>query len=102
MNNDVNWLMSERTIVRKVQTHGKQETFEKPELERVKQGETMVFNAHVNVEGMPEVMHLKKATIFSNVPNGGTWEIISDEGTAVGGRGSAPSPIMYFLMIILS
>jgi uncharacterized OsmC-like protein len=88
--------MSEKTIVRKIPEAGKQETFGKPELVKVKQGEQMIFNAHVNVEGMPEGKFLKKATIFSNVPNGGTWEILSDEGTAVGGRGSAPSPIMYF------
>lgn len=96
MNNELNWMMSEKTIVRKIEQAGVQETFSKPELVRVKQGEKMFFNAHINVEEMPAGKHLKKATVFSNVPNGGTWEIISDEGTAVGGRGSAPSPIMYF------
>ncbi|MCG8446676.1 MAG: OsmC family protein [Hyphomicrobiales bacterium] len=96
MNDTVSWTMREDTIVRKVDREGSQETFGDPALEKVKQGQTMQFNAHVNVEALPQGKHLKKATIFSNVPNGGTWEIISDEGTAVGGRGSAPSPIMYF------
>ena len=96
MNDTVSWTMREDTIVRKVDRQGSQETFGDPALEKVKQGQTMQFNAHVNVEALPQGKHLKKATIFSNVPNGGTWEIISDEGTAVGGRGSAPSPIMYF------
>ncbi|TQV74172.1 OsmC family protein [Exilibacterium tricleocarpae] len=93
---DVNWTMNERTIVRKTNREGVQETFVSPHLTKVKQGERMQFDAHINVESLPQGQHLKKATIFSNVPNGGTWELISDEGTAVGGRGTAPSPLMYF------
>lgn len=93
---DIAWEMNDRTIVRKVQTTPHQNTLPDPTLEKVKQGERMRFDAHVNVESMAEGMHLKKVTIFSNVPNGGTWELISDEGTAVGGRGTAPSPLMYF------
>lgn len=92
----VEWQMSDRTIVRKVEQEPTQATFEPPHLTRVKQGERMVFDAHVDIEPLPEGRHLKKATIFSNVPNGGTWEVVSDEGTAVGGRGTAPSPLMYF------
>ena len=93
---NVSWAMSPRTIVRKVEDEPKQATLPDPHLKKVKEGERMRFDAHINVESMPEGMHLKKATIFSNVPNGGVWEVISDEGTAVGGRGSAPSPLMYF------
>ena len=95
--NDVSWDMSDRTIVRRVSdAPAAQQTLPDPYLERVKQGERLQFDAHVNVESMPEGMHLKKVTIFSNVPEGGTWELISDEGMAVGGRGTAPSPLMYF------
>ena len=93
---DVSWDMSARTIVRKVDDAPQQQTLPDPSLKKVKEGERMRFDAHVNVESLPEGMHLKKATIFSNVPNGGVWEVISDEGTAVGGRGTAPSPLMYF------
>ena len=97
MHHDVlEWTMSEQTIVRKSATQGSQSTFDDPTKEKAIRDKTMHFNAHVNVEQLPEGKHLKKATIFSNVPNGGTWELISDEGTAVGGRGSAPSPLMYF------
>ena len=92
----VAWTMSDDTIVRKTDHTATQDTLPDPSLEKVKQGERMRFDAHVNVESMPQGMHLKKVTIFSNVPNGGTWELISDEGTAVGGRGTAPSPLMYF------
>lgn len=93
---DVSWDMSEQTIVRKVTTQPTQQTLPEPTLKKVKEGDRMTFHAHVNVESLPEGKHLKKATVFSNVPNGGTWELISDEGTAVGGRGTAPSPLMYF------
>ncbi|KIT16896.1 OsmC family protein [Jannaschia aquimarina] len=93
---DVNWTMNEDTIVRRVSKAPRQDTLPDPSFEKVKRGGRMRFDAHVNVESMPEGMHLKRATVFSNVPNGGTWEIVSDEGTAVGGRGSAPSPLMYF------
>lgn len=93
---DISWAMNPQTIVRKVQQTPAQVSLPDPSLEKVKQGERMRFDAHVNVETMPEGMHLKKVTLFSNVPNGGTWELISDEGTAVGGRGTAPSPLMYF------
>ena len=93
---DIAWDMNNRTIVRKIETAPHQDTLPDPSLEKVKQGERMRFDAHVNVDSMSEGMHLKKVTIFSNVPNGGTWELISDEGTAVGGRGTAPSPLMYF------
>ena len=93
---DVSWDMSARTIVRKVDVEPTQETLPDPHLKKVKQGERLRFDAHVNVESLPEGMHLKKATIFTNVPDGGVWEAISDEGTAVGGRGTAPSPLMYF------
>lgn len=93
---DISWEMSDDTIVRKIDTAATQETLPDPSLTKVKQGERMVFDAHVNVESLPEGKHLKKATIFANVSNAGVWEIISDEGTAVGGRGTAPSPIMYF------
>ncbi|NOK61439.1 MAG: OsmC family protein [Chloroflexi bacterium AL-W] len=93
---DISWDMSEQTIVRKIATQPTQQTLPEPTLKKVKEGDRMAFHAHVNVESLPEGKHLKKATIFSNVPNGGTWELISDEGTAVGGRGTAPSPLMYF------
>ena len=93
---DIAWAMNDQTIVRKVPQTPHQGTLPDPSLEKVKQGERMRFDAHINVEAMPEGMHLKKVTIFSNVPNAGTWELISDEGTAVGGRGTAPSPLMYF------
>ncbi|MFQ6547681.1 OsmC-related (seleno)protein [Aestuariibius sp. 2305UL40-4] len=94
--NDLSWTMSPETIVRRVDSQPVQETLPDPSFEKVKQGDQMRFDAHVNVEAMPQGKHLKKVTIFSNVPNGGTWEVISDEGTAVGGRGTAPSPLMYF------
>ena len=93
---DIAWAMNDQTIVRKVPQTPHQDTLPDPSLEKVNQGERMRFDAHINVEAMPEGMHLKKVTIFSNVPNAGTWELISDEGTAVGGRGTAPSPLMYF------
>jgi uncharacterized OsmC-like protein len=93
---DIAWDMSDDTIVRKLGERARQETLPDPSLQKVKQGERMRFDAHVNVESLPAGKHLKKATIFSNVPDAGVWEIISDEGTAVGGRGTAPSPIMYF------
>lgn len=93
---DVTWLMSDQTIVRRIDAEGRQDTFDPPHLNRVKQGERMQFDAHVNVELLPQGQLLKKATVFSNVPDGGTWELICDEGTAVGGRGTAPSPLMYF------
>lgn len=92
----VSWDMNDRTIVRKIPDEPRQKTLPDPSLEKVRQGERMRFDAHVNVESMPEGKHLKKVTVFSNVPDGGTWELISDEGTAVGGRGTAPSPLMYF------
>jgi uncharacterized OsmC-like protein len=92
----VSWQMSESTIVRKATTEGSQVTFDEPSLHKVKQGELMSFHAHVTVDQLPQGRHLKRATVFSNVPSGGTWELICDEGIAVGGRGSAPSPIMYF------
>ena len=82
---DIAWDMNDQTIVRRIAKNPEQQTLPDPTLERVKQGERMRFDAHVNVETLPEGMHLKKVTIFSNVPNGGTWELISDEGTAVGG-----------------
>jgi len=93
---DINWQMNDETIVRKTDREVEQTTFEPPSFEKVEQGDQMQFDAHVVVEREPEGQLLKKATVFSNVPNGGTWEIICDEGTAVGGRGSAPSPLMYF------
>lgn len=93
---DIAWTMSDDTIVRKIDDLPAQERLPDPKLTKVKQGERLVFDAHVNVVSLPEGKHLKKATVFSNVPDGGAWEIVSDEGTAVGGRGTAPSPIMYF------
>lgn len=93
---DVQWVMSDQTIVRRVEETPVQRTFAPPHLTKVRKGERMQFAAHVNVEYMPQGRLLKKATVFSNVPKGGTWELICDEGTAVGGRGTAPSPLMYF------
>lgn len=93
---EVSWDMSPTTIVRRIDADPDQATLPAPHLKKVKEGERMRFDAHVNVLSEPQGKHLKRATIFSNVPNGGVWEIISDEGTAVGGRGTAPSPLMYF------
>lgn len=102
MSNDVAWDMSEKTIVRQVTNQSEalnkahQDTFEAPLFEKVKPGGQLKLDAHVNVEMLPQGKYLKKATLFSNVPNGGTWEFMCDEGVAFGGRGSAPSPLMYF------
>ena len=93
---DIKWTMSDTTIVRKIDIQPEQQTLSKSSIKKVKQGERMEFYNYINVEAMPQGQHLKKATLFSNVPNGGTWEFISDEGTSVGGRGTAPSPLMYF------
>lgn len=93
---EVRWDMSDQTIVRRVEREPSQDTFGTPQFDKVKPGQRLVFDAHVNVEMMPEGRFLKKATLFSNVPNGGTWEFMCDEGKAFGGRGSAPSPLMYF------
>ncbi len=73
---DVSWDMNDRTIVRKIPDEPRQKTLPDPSLEKVRQGERMRFDAHVNVESMPEGKHLKKVTVFSNVPDGGTWELI--------------------------
>ena len=87
--------MSERAIVRRVDRNGSQRTFDAPFFKKVREGERLQFDAHVNVELIPDADYLKRATLFSNVPNGGTWEFVSDEGTAIGGNGLAPSPLMY-------
>ncbi|ABD54231.1 OsmC family protein [Jannaschia sp. CCS1] len=93
---DISWEMNDQTIVRKTDKIARQDTLPDLTLKKVKQGDRMRFDAHVNVDSMAEGQHLKRVTIFSNVPGGGTWELISDEGVAVGGRGTAPSPQMYF------
>jgi uncharacterized OsmC-like protein len=87
---------TDRPIVRRVGTEPDQRTFPPPSFDKVRPGDDLEFDAHVNIEQVDDGRYLKKATIFSNVPNGGTWEVISDEGTAIGGEGSAPSPLMYF------
>lgn len=88
--------MSDQTIVRRTDDEPAQHTFDAPAFDKVQPGEDLEFDAHINIEPIGEEPYLKKATVFSNVPKGGTWEIISDEGTAIGGKGSAPSPLMYF------
>jgi uncharacterized OsmC-like protein len=91
-----NGTTTDRPLVRRVEDEPEQETFPAPSFDKVRPGDDLEFDAHVNVEQMEDGRYLKKATIFSNVPNGGTWEVLSDEGTAIGGEGSAPSPLMYF------
>lgn len=90
------WEMSDRTIVRQVDKQLSHSTIEPPQFEKVKLGEPLHLQAHVRIEKMPGNEYLKKASIFTNVPNVGVWEIISDEGKAFGGNMSAPSPLMYF------
>lgn len=87
---DVSWKMSDATIVRRVSdSPAAQQTLPDPDLEEFNQGERMQFDAHVKVETMPQRTHLKKAKFFSSVPHGGTWQLVSDEGKAVGGRDTA-------------
>jgi uncharacterized OsmC-like protein len=87
---------TDQPLVHRVDGVPEQETFDAPSFDKVRPGDDLEFDAHVNVEQVEGERYLKKATIFSNVPNGGTWEVLSDEGTAIGGEGSAPSPLMYF------
>ncbi|MEQ8655228.1 MAG: OsmC family protein [Kiloniellales bacterium] len=90
------WEMSERTIVRKREARHEQESLPDPHLVKVKQGERVRIDIHANVTFMPEGQHLKQVEISSNMPDAGNWTLISDEGTAVGGRATAPAPLMYF------
>ncbi len=93
---ELTWDMNERTIVRKLEERPDQQSLPDPHLVKVKQGERVRIDIHANVTFMPEGQHLKQVEISSNMPDAGNWSLISDEGTAVGGRATAPAPLMYF------
>lgn len=93
---ELSWEMSPRTIVRKRDGRPEQESLPDPHLVKVKRGERVRIDIHANVNFMPEGQHLKQVELSSNMPDAGNWTLISDEGTAVGGRATAPPPLMYF------
>lgn len=43
---------------------------------------------------------LKRAIVAEDVPKGASFAILSDEGEAIGGRDSAPTPLSYFSVSI--
>lgn len=86
--------MSESTIVRKVATTLSPECFEVTPFEKARPGENMKFEVNVIAESDRGMR--KKALVEPNLPTWGTFELICDEGTALGGEDTAPPPLGYF------
>ena len=42
----------------------------------------------------------KRVVVSEDVPKGSVFEIVSDEGRAIGGNESAPTPLSYFAAAI--
>lgn len=62
--------------------------FKKPKL-----GDQMTFEVNVAAESMDGM--LKKAVVKPNLPSWGNFELICDEGGALGGTDTAPPPLGY-------
>src|SRR5690606_17487460 len=82
-------------IVRPVAAPPSFTQLEPPPRPRLKPAAPLHFAMDVAIE--PTTRHGKKAVVASPVPNGITFEIHSDEGKAIGGDETAPSPIAYFV-----
>jgi len=63
---------------------------------KVKPGEPICFAYHVVAE--PGEGQRKRGVILSPRPDYGSWEVICDEGTGMGGDDAAPSPLGYLIM----
>ncbi len=73
-----------------------QETLPTPQHGKTMHGDRARFDAHVNIESPSEAPHLKTVTVFSNAPEAGAWEFLSDDGAVADQEAKAPSPLMYF------
>lgn len=85
--------MSESVIVRKVDQSLSPESFDVTAFKRARPGEKMQFE--VNVIAESERGMRKKALVEPNLPSWGTFELICDEGLALGGEDTAPPPLGY-------
>ncbi|MDR9485944.1 MAG: OsmC family protein [Sediminimonas sp.] len=63
---------------------------------RIKPGEPICFSYDVVAEHGPG--QSKRGVILSPRPDYSSWEVICDEGTAMGGADEAPSPLGYLIM----
>jgi hypothetical protein len=50
----------------------------------------------VSLEARTAEGQRKEASVTMVQPEGGTFEIVCDEGAYLGGKGEAPSPLAYF------
>lgn len=63
---------------------------------RIKPGEPIRFAYDVMAEPGPG--QSKRGVILSPRPDYSSWEVLCDEGTAMGGDDAAPSPLGYLIM----
>jgi len=85
--------MSDSVIVRKVDQALAPSCFEVTTFKKPKAGEKMTFE--VNVVAESDRGMRKKALVEPNLPTWGTFELVCDEGKALGGEDTAPPPLGY-------
>jgi len=85
--------MSESAIVTKVNQSLNPECFEVTKFEKPRPGEKMAFEVNVIAESDRGMR--KKALVEPNLPTWSTFELICDEGQALGGEDTAPPPLGY-------
>ena len=85
--------MSELVIVKKVDQTVSPECYEVTPFKRPRPGENMAFEVNVIAESLDGMK--KIARVEPNLPTWGTFELICDEGTALGGEDTAPPPLAY-------
>ncbi|MEL7027731.1 MAG: OsmC-related (seleno)protein [Pseudomonadota bacterium] len=54
------------------------------------------FDMDVVVEPVPGTVFQKRASVSTNLPGYGSWEILCDEGVSGGGLDEAPCPLAFF------
>lgn len=71
-------------------------SFPEPQKPKIRPGEPIRFAYDVMAEPGPG--QSKRGVILSPRPDYSSWEVLCDEGTAMGGEDAAPSPLGYMIM----
>lgn len=86
-------MSSSTPIVMKVEASPAFTKFEPEVFKKPRPGQQMQFEVNVAAESMDGM--LKKATVEPNLPSWGAFQLICDEGGALGGTDTAPPPLGY-------
>ncbi|MEM7568462.1 MAG: OsmC family protein [Pseudomonadota bacterium] len=86
-------MSSATPIVMKVDASPEFTKFQPTVFQKPRMGDQMTFEVNVAAESMDGM--LKKATVEPNLPTWGAFQLICDEGGALGGTDTAPPPLGY-------